>query len=93
MNTIFYDASCSLCQRSVAWIKQRDKHHIFAFEPLKKETDSLILVEGKKKWIRGRAVMRILWLLGGKWKLVGWLYVVPFVDFFYRLVARHRRLF
>ncbi len=93
MNTIFYDASCSLCQRSIAWIKARDRKKIFAFEPLKKEADSLILIEGEKKWVRGRAVMRILWLLGGKWKLIGWLYVVPFIDLFYRLVARHRQKF
>ena len=41
-------------------------------------------------WLRGRAIFRILWLIGGKWRLLGWLYSVPFVDLAYRFIARHR---
>ena len=44
-----------------------------------------------KIWLRGRAVFRIVWLLGGWWKLAGWLYEMPFVDFVYKLVAKHRK--
>ena len=63
-------------------------------ELLKENT--LILLENYQKptqrqWIRGRAVYRILWLIGGKWTLLGWLCYVPFgVDLAYRFVARHR---
>lgn len=44
-----------------------------------------------KIWIRGRAVFRVLWILGGWWKFIGWLYVMPFVDLVYRFVAKHRK--
>lgn len=57
-----------------------------------KHQNSLVLIESPNGhiWLRGRAVFRILWLLGGEWKWVGWLYMMPFVDFFYRQVAKHR---
>lgn len=63
-------------------------------ELLKENT--LILLEHYQKpmqrqWIRGRAVSRILWLIGGKWRFLGWLCYVPFgVDLAYRFVAHHR---
>lgn len=44
-----------------------------------------------KIWVRGRAVFRVLWLLGGGWKCLGWLYEMPFVDLIYKLVAKHRK--
>jgi len=55
--------------------------------------NTVILVEPPKgkMWLRGRAVFRVLWLLGGWWKLVGWLYLMPFVDLFYKLIAKHRK--
>lgn len=59
--------------------------------------NTLILLEDwrtpqERLWIRGRGAFRILWLLGGKWRLLGWLCFVPLgVDLFYRLIARHRR--
>ena len=58
-----------------------------------RELNTVILVElpSGKIWIRGRAVFRVLWLLGGKWKLLGWLYQMPFVDLFYKFIAKHRK--
>ncbi len=41
--------------------------------------------------IRGRAVFRILKALGGPWALVGWMHDLPFIDFFYTLIASHRK--
>jgi predicted DCC family thiol-disulfide oxidoreductase YuxK len=61
-----------------------------------KNANTLILLENchlpaRKVWIRGRAVMRILWLLGGWWKLLGWLAFLPCgVDMIYALVAQRR---
>ena len=61
--------------------------------------NTMVLIENKKTekprlWIRGRAVMRIFWLLGGKWRLIVWLCFVPFgVDAVYSFVARHRHRF
>jgi predicted DCC family thiol-disulfide oxidoreductase YuxK len=64
-----------------------------------KHLDSLILVEkspnGKKRiWVKGRAVLRIFWLLGSWRKLIGVFAYLPFgVDFVYSIIARHRHHF
>ncbi len=63
-----------------------------------KKADSVILVENYRQddesvSIYGKAAFRIAWLLGGKWKLMGWLNFLPAVlyDWGYRLVARNRK--
>jgi predicted DCC family thiol-disulfide oxidoreductase YuxK len=55
--------------------------------------NTVILMEqpSGKIWLRGRAIFRVLWLLGGKWKFLGWLYSMPFVDLFYKFIAKHRK--
>jgi predicted DCC family thiol-disulfide oxidoreductase YuxK len=62
--------------------------------------DTLVLLENYQKnekiFIEGKAVLRILWLLGGKYALIGWLSFLPsfLFDYVYRIVARYRyRLF
>lgn len=61
-----------------------------------RDANTLILVENyqtssSKTWIKGRAVMRILWLIGGYRKLVGWLAFVPLgVDQVYAFIAKRR---
>ncbi len=58
--------------------------------------NTLILFEDwrtpqERLWIRGRGAFRILWLIGGGWRWLGWLCFMPFgVDLFYRLIAWHR---
>jgi predicted DCC family thiol-disulfide oxidoreductase YuxK len=41
---------------------------------------------------RGKAAFRVLWELGGWWKLIGWKWIFPgwLLDPFYLLVARNR---
>jgi predicted DCC family thiol-disulfide oxidoreductase YuxK len=55
--------------------------------------NTVVLIEqpSGKIWLRGQAVFRVLWLLGGWWKLIGWLYAMPFVDLVYKFVAKHRK--
>jgi predicted DCC family thiol-disulfide oxidoreductase YuxK len=61
-----------------------------------KNANTLILIENylskePRIWIRGRAVMRIFWLLGGAWKLLGWIAFIPYgVDPLYTLIANRR---
>lgn len=61
-----------------------------------KTPDAVVLIEntGKQKlkmFEGGKAVLRILWLLHGKWRLLGWLYFMPFgANVLYRFIA-HRR--
>lgn len=65
------------------------------WEKLKK-ADTLILIENyasteSKIWIRGRAVLRILWILGGWRKVPGLLAFLPWgVDALYSAVAKRR---
>ncbi len=65
-----------------------------------KEADSLILIEdyqseNRKLYIYGHGAFRIAWLLGGGWKLLGWLSFIPPVlyNWGYYLVARNRHRF
>jgi predicted DCC family thiol-disulfide oxidoreductase YuxK len=63
--------------------------------------DSLILVENyqspnQKFFILGKGALRILWLLGGSWTILGSLSFLPAIiyDWAYRLIAKNRhRLF
>ncbi len=106
-HVIFYDGDCPLCNRSVHFLLGADKKKIFYFAPLNGETaseklkslrlqdpnlDTLVLLEGEKLFIQSRAVMRILWLLGGKYALLGWISFLPsaLFDFLYRWVAKRR---
>jgi predicted DCC family thiol-disulfide oxidoreductase YuxK len=102
---IFFDQHCPLCRRTINFLARHDKHKRFYFAPLDGTTakktlqdhllnlNTVVLIEqpGGKIWLRGRAVFRVLWLLGGWWKLVGWLYLMPFVDLVYRFIAKHRK--
>lgn len=63
--------------------------------------DTLVLLQNvntsqEKLLIEGKGAFRVLWLLGGKYKLLGWLSFLPSFPFdaAYRLLARYRyRLF
>ncbi|MDP1879885.1 MAG: DUF393 domain-containing protein [Parachlamydiaceae bacterium] len=65
-----------------------------------KQVDSLILVENYQSnepqiYILSKSVLRILWLLGSYWILLGWLSFLPsfLFDWSYRLFAKHRHRF
>jgi predicted DCC family thiol-disulfide oxidoreductase YuxK len=107
---VFFDAECSLCRNSVAFLKKIDTSQKLLFSPLSaelaerflqkdlsslKNANTLVLLENytttPRVWVKGRAVFRIFWLLGGKWKLLGGLCFCPIgVDWIYDLIARHR---
>ncbi len=62
--------------------------------------NSLVLAEmyrstDRKFWIKSRAILRIYWLAGDGWGLVGILSFLPgwIGDFFYNWVAAHRHQF
>lgn len=67
--------------------------------PVKYKTlDTLVLLENyrssqQKVYVLGTGALRILWLLGGLWKIIGWIsFLPPFLyNWIYRLVAYYRR--
>lgn len=64
-----------------------------------KNSNTLILIENytaphARIWIKGRAIMRVLWLLGGWKKIPGALAFIPFgIDLVYAFVAKRRHRF
>lgn len=65
-----------------------------------KNFDSIILIEDfntslQKISVLGYAALRILWLIGGRWALIGWIsFLPPFLyNWAYRLVAKYRHRF
>ncbi len=94
---IFFDDQCSFCWRSVNRVRGWDKKKIFRYVPLREAKlkvpkNTLVLQESPsgRIWTKGRAVMRILWLLGGAKKLIGWLCFVPLIDPIYSFIAKRR---
>jgi len=103
---IFFDNTCRLCQNAIRQIQDLDSGHIFEFYPLTSSRakemipakhlsgDTMVLMENEKRiWVRSKAIFRIFYLLGGKWKWLGALCYVPGLDLFYRFVAHNRYLF
>ena len=101
---IFYDGECGLCDYAVRFLLRIDRKNIYYYAPLQGTTakeklvpppdrDSLVLLESDGKLsMEGAAVLRILWILGGAWKLIGWMHVLPSLpfDWLYRILARNR---
>ena len=102
MYLVFFDEPCPLCNRAVRFILKKDHKKRFYFAPLGgktaeqkqvSETNCLVLLHDEKKVTQGKAVLRICWLLGGKYRFWGWLSYLPSepFDFIYRFIARFRR--
>jgi len=103
---IFYDGTCPLCNRAVRFILAADKKEQFYFAPLEGETaanklkkiyNTLVLYKDPEHILtEGKAVLRICWLIGGKYALIGWLSFLPafLFNLIYRVIAKYRfRLF
>lgn len=105
--TVLYDSDCSLCNSQVRFIRKRDRKNQFRFVPLQSgegkemlrdaglpdnELDTVVYSKSGQNYLRSSALLGILSDLGGGWRLLGSLVIVPTVirDFFYRLVARNR---
>lgn len=105
---VFYDGVCGLCQRWVRFLLQRDKAQTLRFAPLQGETAKartdlptelrtvvFILRPGtpdEQIFTRSEAALRLLEHLGGIWRVVSWLRIVPrgVRDGIYDFIARRR---
>ena len=104
---VLYDGECGLCDRAVQFLLRHDKKGALQFAPLQGETarpfvgevdsfDTMILgarlAGGVRVSRRSEAALRTLARLGGVWRVLSWLRVLPraLTDFFYRIVARNR---
>jgi predicted DCC family thiol-disulfide oxidoreductase YuxK len=104
---VLFDGVCNLCNRSVQFIIERDPEGRFRFASLQsglgeelrarfgidpQEVDSVLLVEGDRWYKESDAALRIARGLGGAWKALWALRVLPrfLRDGAYRLIARNR---
>jgi predicted DCC family thiol-disulfide oxidoreductase YuxK len=107
---VFFDGVCGMCNRTVDFLLARDPRAVLRFAPLQGETaqqrlgtpddemlKTIVLQDRGREYRRSAAVVRILFHIGGAWKLVGaglWLIPRPLRDLGYRLIATCRyRLF
>ncbi len=65
-----------------------------------RKANTLVLLENyqsteREFWIRSKALLRVYWLVGDGWKILGWLSFLPACvgDYFYSWVANHRHQF
>jgi predicted DCC family thiol-disulfide oxidoreductase YuxK len=105
---LLYDGTCGLCSRLVQFILRHDRGGTLKFaglqgdyaraavanRPALEGVDSVIWIGApdEKALIRSDAALKVLTYLGGAWRLVALLRLVPrpLRDWVYHLVAEHR---
>lgn len=105
---LLYDGTCGLCSRLVQFILRHDRGGVLRFaglqgayaraavanRPALEGVDSVVWIGApdEKALIRSDAALRVLTYLGGVWRLVALLRLVPrpLRDWVYRIVAEHR---
>ena len=106
--TLVYDGDCDFCTRLARWVERHDRRGRVAArqnqEPglseslglTREEVDLASWAVGADGRFEGAAgISRVLRELGGAWRLLGSLYLVPplgwLEDRYYKRVARRRR--
>jgi predicted DCC family thiol-disulfide oxidoreductase YuxK len=107
--TVLYDGTCGFCNFWVKWILHRDRNGVFYFASLQgeygqkflrergldpEEWDTIFLVDdGGKFWQKSDAILTILSILGGVYRIAEIGKVVPrfFRDRVYDRVAANRK--
>jgi len=104
---VLYDGTCGWCTGWAGWLCRNDREEIFRLAPLDGETarrvldgpppeDTMVLVvpgDGEpRRLIESDAVLGVLVRLGGPWRALGALKLIPrpVRDAAYRRVARRR---
>lgn len=104
-NIVFFDGVCGLCNFFVDFTIRKDKHNRLLFAPLQGETaakelniksgqsfDTVIFSKNGKLFFKTGAALRILYTIGGLWKIAIVLLIFPpFIrNFVYDLIASNR---
>ena len=89
-SVVLYDGRCHLCRSSVRFLVRADKGRIYRLAWLQSpaardllhgvelpESDSVILVHRGRSYFRSTAILRALADLGGAWKAVAILLIIP----------------
>jgi len=104
---ILFDGVCNLCNSSVTFVIERDKKDLFRFAALQEpagqqlikqyqidisKTDSIILIDGDKAYVKSTAALKVARHLGGGYPLLYGFMIIPnFIrNWVYDYVARNR---
>lgn len=104
---ILFDGICNLCNKSVQFVLKRDRRQQFRFASLQSEAgqqllrkfnlsstdmNSFVLIDNDKIYTRSGGALRVLKILGGGWRLLyGLIIVPPFIrDRVYDWISRNR---
>jgi predicted DCC family thiol-disulfide oxidoreductase YuxK len=104
---LLFDGYCKFCNSTVNFILKHDHRDRFRFAALQSDTgkklllqhgihpektDSVILIQDRKHYLRSAASLRIAMNLGPRWKLLGVFYIIPpfLRNAVYNLIARNR---
>ena len=104
---ILFDGVCNLCTGSVNFVIKRDKKDVFRFASLQEapgqklttqfnidtsKTDSIVLIENDKAYVKSTAALRAARYLPGGWPLLyGFMIVPKFIrNWVYDIIARNR---
>jgi predicted DCC family thiol-disulfide oxidoreductase YuxK len=106
MMVLLFDGPCTLCNKSVQWVYNRDTIGRFKFAPLQgrwsqehlpddlKSADAVVLWDGSQYYTASSALIKVVLNLPWPWKLLAafWLLPKPLRDFMYYKCARRRYL-
>jgi len=104
---LLFDGVCNLCNGFVREIITRDRSGLIRYSSLQSEAgehllakvglskfsmDTVVLIEGEKKYLKSDAALRVFQHLGGGWSYLYYLSIIPkFIrDGIYDLIARNR---
>lgn len=107
---LFFDGVCGLCNSTIDFLIRHDTRRVFRYAPLQGETAQQLLdadmirqlktfvyLSEQGEYRRSAAIVRMLWRLGGIWKLAAaalWIIPLPLRDLGYRTISASRyRLF
>ena len=104
---LLFDGVCNLCNNSVNFIIRHDKKNKYKFSALQNDigneiiekfkidpnkTDSIILIQGEKHYIKSSAALRIAKNLSGAYPLLfAFMIIPPFIrNWVYDYIAKNR---
>lgn len=101
---IVFDGVCNLCDGFVQWLINQDTSEKFRYATLQSingaalykksgtKEDTVLLVDQGISYTLSDVALRSMTILGGKWKIISWLRIVPRIirDTVYKWIARNR---
>ena len=104
-NIVFFDGVCGLCNKAIDFLMSKDTRKVLLFAPLQGNTAEKLLPKGEASSLnsmvyysngkisyRTRAILNLLWDMGGWWTLTALFRIIPpFIrDIFYNWMAASR---